>query len=226
MQIYYLEVTMGEVNKVTQSSSIRYALSFQMKYGEVLHVENLQKEEKDKYLDFARKDNASMLVEDRNTLRNLHSNDIAKVSVVAYDMQKDESSFKIKKMLYSESSLGRPLFRGLIKLYIAIAVLGIIGFFGIAMVENGFIDIFLDMEKFIGGFSKGIDFASLFFKLMAAVMLVLAFTDLLLGLNTKYFRNQDGEEPPMTTRLSNLTLVVVFMIVVIFIQIAFNMVAS
>lgn len=217
---------MGEANKVTQSSSIRYALSFQMKYGEVLHVENLQKDEKDKYLDFARKDNASMLVEDRNTLRNLHSNDIAKVSVVAYDLEKDETSFKVKKMLYSESSLGRPLFKGLIKLYIAIAVLGIIGFFGIAMVENGFIDIFLDMKKFIAGFTRGFDFAGTVFILMSVIMLLLAFGDLLLGLNTKFFRNQDGEEPAMTTRLSNLTLVVAFMIVMIVIQITFNMVAG
>lgn len=215
---------MSEASKLTQSSSKRYALSFQMKYGEVLHLENITKEEKDKYLDFVRKENATMLVEDKNTLRNLHSADIAKISVVAYDLHQDETSYKIKKMLYSESSLGRGLFKGLIKLYIAAAVLGIIGFFGIAMVENGLFDIFLKMDKFLGGFTKGIEFAGMLFKIFSVILLLMAFLDIALGLNAKYFRNQDGEEPPMTTRISNLTLVVAFMVVMMGIRLVFGLV--
>lgn len=215
---------MSEASKLTQSSSKRYALSFQMKYGEVLHLENITKEEKDKYLEFVRKENATVLVEDKNTLRNLHSADIARVSVVGYDLHQDETSYRVKKMLYSESSLGRGIFKGMIKLYIAVAVLGIIGFFGIAMVENGLFDIFLKMDKFLGGFTKGLEFSGMIFKIFSLILLLMAFLDIALGYNAKYFRNQDGEEPPMTTRISNLTLVVAFMVVMMGIRLVFGIV--
>lgn len=213
---------MSEANKKISQTSIRYALSIHMKYGEVLHLEDITKEEKDKYLNFARQDHATLLVEDKRTLRNLHSNDVAKISVVVYDAEQDKVSHTMKQMFYTESTLGRPLFKGIIKAFIWIAILGIIGFFGISMVEGGFLDVFLEMDKFVAAFDKGFDFAGTLFTVTAVVLVLLALLDMGLGVKSRYFRNQDGEEPAMTTRLSNAGLVVAFIVVIVVLKMVAN----
>lgn len=216
---------MSDAKKTTH---LRYALSFQMKYGEVLHLENITKEEKDRYLDFARSKSNTLLVEDSHSLRNLHSDDIAKVSVKAYDAEREKWLHPIQKMLFTESSLGRPLFKGIIKGFIVLAILAVLGKFAIGMIEGGIFDVLLDAKLFMAALISGFEWVESLFKYVAILLVLLSLLDLVLGLNASYFINQDGEEPPEHSRLSNAVVsglfILIFSVVLSFLSAASNLI--
>lgn len=199
--------------KPRKNSHMRFALSIYMKYGEVLHVEGLTREEKDQYFDLARDTSRSLLVEDGTSIRHIMGKDIARITVKPYDNQYEKVMLPLRKMLFSESTLGRKLFTVLIKLFAGISILGIIGVFGLAMIEGNIIDVFFEPELFGETLSKGIDLMSGLFGYMVILMILLSLIDLVLGLRADYFINQDGEEPAETTRAGNLAVTFEFIIV-------------
>jgi transcriptional antiterminator Rof (Rho-off) len=194
-------------------TSIRYALSIHMKYGEVLHAEGLTKEEKDEYFGLAKQKDQNLIVEDNASVRNLRSEDIAKISAKAYDTEYEKVAYPVRKMLFSESTIGRKPFVWLIKAFVIIAVLGILGFFGLAMVEGNIVDVFFDPAVFSETILKGIDFTKMVFNYIVIFMVLLSLIDIVLGLRADYYINQDGVEPVDVSRLSNLVVTVVFIVV-------------
>lgn len=199
--------------KPRKNSHMRFALSIYMKYGEVLHVEGLTREEKDQYFDLARDTSRSLLVEDGTSIRHIMGKDIARITVKPYDNQYEKVMLPLRKMLFSESTLGRKLFTVLIKLFAGISILGIIGVFGLAMIEGNIIDVFFEPELFGETLGKGIDLMSGLFGYMVILMILLSLIDLVLGLRADYFINQDGEEPAEITRAGNLAVTFGFIIV-------------
>lgn len=199
-----------------------YALSIHMKYGEVLHVEGITKEDKERYIELARSVGQTMLVEDSITVRHLHSNDISKISVKAYDAEREKWMHPFQKMLFTESSLGRPLFRGVIKAFVWFSVLSIIGMFGLAMIEGNVFDVFFDASIFMSTLQRGFDFMQQLFKYAVILLILLNLLDLGLGLNASYFINQDGEEAPEFSRLSNVTVTAAFVIIFTIVRMVLN----
>ena len=206
---------MSEKNQapVKNVAKIMYALSIHMKYGEVLHVEGLSKEEKDKYFDLAKKESGTMLVEDRNSVRHLHSQDIAKISVKAYDEKYSKVYHPFEKMLFSESSLGRRVFSLIIKAFVVLAIVGILAVFGLAMIEGDIMDVFFDGEVLSATLSKGFDLVNQIFGFTVILMILLNLIDLVLGLKAHYYINQDGAYPVEYSRLSNTLVTIAFIIV-------------
>lgn len=199
--------------KPRKKSHMRFALSIYMKYGEVLHVEGLTKEEKDQYFNLARETSQSLLIEDSSGIRHIMGKDIARITVKPYDAQYEKYMLPLRKMLFSESTLGRKLFTILIKLFIGVSILGIIGIFGLAMIEGNIIDVFFEPDLFAETLTKGIDLMSGLFGYMVILMILLSLIDLVLGLRADYFINQDGEEPAEITRAGNLGVTFGFIVV-------------
>lgn len=196
-------------------SRIMYALSIHMKYGEVLHVEGLNKEEKDQYFELARHENKTMIVEDKSSVRHLLSKDIAKISAKAYDEKYQNVYHPIEKMLFSESSLGRRLFTLIIKAFIVISILSIIGMFGLAVVDGTIMDVIFESDQFLATVVKGFDIMNTLFGFTIALMLLLNALDIILGLKAHYYINQDGAEPVEVSRISNAAVTVIFFVVFI-----------
>lgn len=194
-------------------SQVMYALSIHMKYGEVLHIEGLNKEEKDRYFELARNENANMLVEDKYSVINLLSKDIAKISIKAYDERYQKIYHPLEKMLFSESGFGRRTFTLIIKAFVIIAVLSIIGMFGLTVIDGTVMDVLFDGKMFMETTMKGLDLAGKFFSLTVALMFVLNIIDIGLGYKAHYYINQDGSEPVIHSRVSNLVVTIAFIIV-------------
>lgn len=197
---------------------LRYAISIHMKYGEVLHVEDLTKEEKDQYFELARHDDRSLIVEDTTSVRHILGKDIAKISVKAYDEQYEKFIHPFEKMMFSESTLGRKLFSTIIKSFVGLSFLGMIGVFGLAMIEGNILDVFFDPKLLGATVLKGVDFIKILFNYTVILLILLNLADLLLGLKADYYINQDGEQPAETSRLSNVFVTAAFIVILIIIQ--------
>ncbi len=201
---------------------LRYALSIHMKYGEVLHVEDLTKEEKDQYFELARHDDRSLIVEDTTSVRHILGKDIAKISVKAYDDQYEKLIHPLEKMMFSESTLGRKLFSTIIKVFVGISFLGMIGVFALAMIEGNILDVFFDPKLFGTTFLKGFDLIKTLFNYTVILLILMNLIDLVLGLRADYYINQDGEQSADTSRLSNVFVTAAFIVVFIVIQVVMN----
>ena len=201
---------------------LRYALSIHMKYGEVLHVEDLTKEEKDQYFELARHDDRSLIVDDTTSVRHILGKDIAKISVKAYDDQYEKLIHPLEKMMFSESTLGRKLFSTIIKAFVGISFLGMIGVFGLAMIEGNILDVFFDPKLFGTTIIKGFDFIKTLFNYTVILLILMNLIDLVLGLRADYYINQDGEQSADISRLSNVFVTAAFIVIFIIIQVVLN----
>ncbi len=203
----------NKTTKTTVKPKVMYALSIHMKYGEVLHIEGLNKEEKDRYFELARKEDATMLVEDKTSVIHLLSRDIAKISVKAYDEKYERVYHPLEKMVFSESSMGRKPFSMIIKSFIILAVLSIMGVFGVAMLSGDIMDVFFDSALFSETLLKGFDLMNKIFSFTAVLMILLNIVDIGFGYKAHYYINQDGSEPVVYSRISNLVVSIVFIVV-------------
>lgn len=203
----------NKTTKTTVKSKVMYALSIHMKYGEVLHIEGLNKEEKDKYFELARKEDSTMLVEDKTSVIHLLSRDIAKISVKAYDERYERIYHPLEKMVFSESSVGRRPFSFIIKTFIVLAILSILSAFGVAMLSGNIMDVFFDAEVLSETLTKGFDLMNKIFFFTALVLIMLSIIDIGLGYRAHYYINQDGSDPVEYSRISNLVVSIVFIVV-------------
>ncbi len=203
----------NKTTKAASKSKVMYALSIHMKYGEVLHIEGLNKEEKDRYFELARKEDGTMLVEDKTSVIHLLSRDIAKISVKAYDEKYERIYHPLEKMIFSESSVGRRPFSLIIKSFIILAVLSIIGVFGVAMLSGDIMEVFFDKTIFSETLLKGFNLMGKIFSFTAVLLILLNIVDIGLGYKAHYYINQDGSEPVEYSRISNLLVSIVFIIV-------------
>lgn len=194
-------------------SKVMYALSIHMKYGEVLHIEGLNKEEKDRYFELARHENNTMLVEDKASVINLLGKDIAKISVKAYDEKYEKIYHPLEKMLFSESSIGRRPFSFVIKSFVVLAILSILGMFGVEVVKGDIMTVLFDGAMMSETIVKGFDLMNKIFAFTAVLLVIMSIIDLGLGFRSHYYINQDGADPVEFSRLSNGVVTVAFIIV-------------
>lgn len=212
--------------KQASKARVMYALSIHMKYGEVLHIEGLNKEEKDRYFELARNENASMLVEDKTSVINLLSKDIAKISVKAYDEKYEKIYHPIEKMIFSESSFGRKIFTLIIKAFVVLALLSVLGMLGLTVIDGTVMDVLFDGELLMETVSKGFDLAGKFFSLTIALMLILNVVDIGLGYKAHYYINQDGSDPVEYSRISNLLVTIAFIVVFYVLKMVFGQISG
>jgi len=206
--------TPASSKSTTTKSKVMYALSIHMKYGEVLHVEGLNKEEKDRYFELARHENNTMLVEDKTTVVNLLGKDIAKISVKAYDEKYEKIYHPIEKMLFSESSIGRRPFSFVIKSFVVLAILSVLGMFGVEVIKGDIMTVLFDGALLSEAFLKGFDLMNKIFSFTSVLLVIMSLIDIALGFKSHYYINQDGSEPVEFSRLSNAVVTVAFIIVV------------
>lgn len=194
-------------------SNYRYALSIQMKYGEVLHVDKATQEEKDKYVELSKQRGSSMIIEDRRSVRHLHSDDIAKISIKRYEVDAEQWKLPFKKMFFTESTLGRGTFTLCIKTFVLLAFLALGAGVVANLLSGDMMEVVFSHDLDLNvGFSKGFQWVGLLFGLFFGIMVTLNVVDCILGLNEKYFINQEGELPAETTRLSNVFITLGFLV--------------
>lgn len=204
-------------NNKSQSST-RYALSIFMKFGEVLHLEGLDRELKDKYFDLARTPNASMLVEDRNSIRNIKGSDIANITAKKYDIAYERTIFQVKKMLLSQSSVNKSIYFIAMKIFAFLAFIAVGSQLMVSLASGEIMDLVMDMNKMGALLGKGVSSAMNVFKYTVIIMYLIAVVDIILGLNADYYINQDGVEPVDNRRIDGVLITTVFTFVVILIK--------
>ena len=189
-----------------------HALSIHMKYGEVLHIDDISKERKENYLKLCTEMNTSIIVEEEDSIRNLLSQDVAKISVKEYSHEYRGYFFPLKKALLSESALGRRFYSMIIKLFVMFAVLIVIGLMGLKVVEGNIIDVMFDPDLLRALLNEMLDMIGKLFKYTVILMLLANLVDYGLSYRAYFPVNRDGTEPVEITRASNTAVVLVFML--------------
>ncbi len=189
-----------------------HALSIHMKYGEVLHIDDINTERKDNYLKLCTEPNISIIVEDEDSIRNLLSQDVAKISVKSYTPDYRSLPFPVKKILLSESTLGRSPFSMTIKVFFFLAFLAIVGMMGLKVIDGTIVDVIFDSKLFSAFAKETLLWISKLFKYAMIVMILMNLTDFGLSYNAYYPVNRDGTEPIEISRVSNTAVIAVFAI--------------
>lgn len=189
-----------------------HALSIHMKYGEVLHIDDISKERKENYLKLCTEPSTSIIVEDEDSIRNLLSQDVAKISVKEYSHEYRGYFFPLKKALLSESALGRRFYTMVIKLFVLFSVLIVLGFIGLKVVEGTIVDVLFDPDLLRALLDEMLNMIGKLFKYTTILMLLANLLDYGLSYNAYFPVNRDGTEPVEITRVSNTAMVLVFVL--------------
>ncbi|GAU76800.1 hypothetical protein [Fusibacter sp. 3D3] len=187
-----------------------YALSIHMKYGEVLHIDDISKERKDSYLKLCTEPNTSIIVEDDDSIRNLLSQDVAKISVKEYSHEYRGYFFPMKKGLLSESAIGRRFYSMTIKLFVLFSVLIVLGILGLKVAEGTFVDVMFDPILLRALLNEMLDRIGELFKYTIILTILSNLLDYGLSYKAYFPVNQEGTEPIEITRVSNTAVVLVF----------------
>ena len=171
---------------------ILYALSVHLKFGEVLHVESIDKETKDAYLNLAKTPGEKMLLEAKGEVRHLLSDDIAKVSIVAYDENYLKVWHPLKRIFMSESSFARYLFSFIVKLFIFTCVILGVAQLGLKVVDGTIMDALFDPIQFKNMMIALTSQIGTLFKFTLIFMVLWHFLDMVLSFRKTYYINQDG----------------------------------
>lgn len=198
---------------MASKTGVKYAVSIQMKHGEILHIEGIDREERDKYFELARRKEASLVVESKNNIRNIMSTDIASISSKSYDAVYEKTVFRLEKMLFSESSIGSSMFYTIIKLFVLVGILSIVAKIALTFIQGDTASVLVDSNRLGDVFKDGLALVKQIFDYTLIVMLVLSVIDILLGLGAHYYINRDGLEPVNHRRMNGLIITVIFAVV-------------
>ena len=190
-----------------------HALSIHMKYGEVLHLDDISMERRDEYLKLCKETSSSILVEDDESVRNVLGKDIAKISVKTYSRQYREYIFPIKKALMSESILGKTFYSWIIKLFFIISSISIFSILFLKTADGTIIDTLFDSKMLAGFLEQTLRGVSKVYTFAIIGLLLGNIIDYALSLKTYYPVNQDGAEPAEHPRYAMTIMIIVFILV-------------
>ncbi len=204
----------------TANGPTYYALSIHMKFGEVLHLDDLTREQKNLYYDLARNPSESLLIEQEGDIRHLIGSDIAKITSKRYNETYRKYIHPVRGALLSESLIGRNIFSTVMKLFVFAAILAVgAALFG-AFMDGQLFDILADkavMEDTVAEISR---LVGRIFRWTLFLLFALHVADLLLHEGETYHVNRDGTEVIYETKLGNLFLSAGFIVVIMIFRMA------
>lgn len=204
--------------RIVDKKIMKYALSIFLKNGEVLHLSDLSREEKDRYFALARNPEMNMLLEEDNEIRNLVGADISSITFKRYTDTYEKTVFQAEKMLLSESTFGVGIYSLIIKLFVFFTVLWAIKETATNALKGDLMSVIMDTDALTKIFTDGLASASGIFKYSYLLMITISLIDIIMGLTATYHINRDGTPPVRVPRCVGLIITIVFMIVVSFIN--------
>ncbi len=194
--------------------TIYYALSVFMKNGDVLHLEGLTREEKDRYFTLARNPEQSLLIEEDNRVRNLLGADIASVSFKRYTMAYEKGLFQVEKMFMSESFFGKAVYFTIMKVFFLFAIILMIKETAMTLFQGDIATTLFDVDAIGRVFTESLAATNTLFRYAYVIMLAISLIDIVLGLISNYHINQDGAPEVSVRRYTGLLITIVFIIAI------------
>lgn len=212
----------NKTNTNQKKSSVLYALSIHLKHGEVLHVEGINQEERDQYINVAKTPGETMLLESKEEVRILRNEDIAKISTVSFNENYLKSGHLVKRLFLNETSIGRRAFSNIIKFFVFLCFVVAIAQLSIRVIDGTIMDVLFDPEQFVKMISDILTQLNTVFKYILVLMVLLNLLDMMLGLRKEFYINQDGAPWIETTVISNFLVTIVFVVAFIVVKVLAN----
>ncbi len=164
-----------------------YAVNIHLKSGQVVHLEHLEKGEKDAYVNHARSGREKMLIETNKTVWRILPDDIERVDVKSYNNHQAKGLYPFMRIVMTKSRLDSSLFTRFIFYFIVLLVASVAFQVVRGMLIEDPMAILADytlLAPFMEAASK------MFVKfswLLIIVMFALNILDLILGSTEKFY---------------------------------------
>ncbi len=188
---YILEINMRTRNNLfdgmeKESDGKLYAVNIQLKSGEVIHLEHLEKGEKDAYVNYVRTGKDKMLIETSKQVWRILPDDIERLDVKAYNTSQANGVYPFMRFLMVRSRMETETFTKFIWYFVWLLIGSVVIKLGeAAIVENTSI---LNDFSIIGDYLS--EARPLFVKfswVLIAIMFVLNLLDLILKPTEKFY---------------------------------------
>ncbi|PID80030.1 MAG: hypothetical protein CSB19_01120 [Clostridiales bacterium] len=164
-----------------------YAVNIHLKSGQVVHLEHLQKGEKDAYINYTRSGREKMLIETNKMVWRILPDDIERVEVKSYNTQQANGVYPFMKYAMTRSRLDTSVFTRFI-LYFFLALIGSVGFQIVkALVIEDPMSVLVDYRLLVPYINDASDLFVQISWLLVVVMLGINVIDLLLKSTEKFY---------------------------------------
>ncbi len=185
-----------------------YAVNIHLKSGQVIHLEHLEKGEKDAYINYTRIGKEKMLIETNKMVWRIMPDDIERVEVKSYNKQQAKGLYPLMRIAMTRSRLDTTLFSRFI-VYFILLLLAMVGFQVLrAMLIEDPMSILADytlLAPYMGDASK---MFVQFSWMLIIVMFILNIIDLILVSTEKFYILDDERAPLEGTKLFHLLITI------------------
>ncbi len=102
-----------------------YAVNIHLKSGQIVHLEHLEKGEKDAYVNHARNGKDKMLIETNKTVWRILPDDIERIEVKSYNKQQANGVYPFMRIVMTKSRLDTSIFTRFIFFFIVLLVVSV-----------------------------------------------------------------------------------------------------
>ncbi len=182
-----------------------YAVNICLKSGEVVHLEHLEKGEKDAYVNYVRNGTEKMLIESTKQVWRILPDDIEKLDVKAYSKEQGNSVYPFVRFIMAKSRMATETFTRFVGFYVMFLFVAIfIKLAQAGIVENT--DLLNDLSLLKPYLLEA---GELFMKvawLLAFVMMFMNIIDLILRPSEKYYILDEERSVLADTKLLHILI--------------------
>ncbi len=185
-----------------------YAVNVHLKSGQIIHLEHLEKGEKDAYINYVRNGREKMLIETNKLVWRILPDDIERVEVKSYNNQQANGLYPIMRIAMTKSRLETDLFTRFIFYFILLLIVSVLfNIFRAVLIEDP-MTILADytlLSPFMADASK---MFVQFSWILVVVMLALNVLDLILSSAEKFYILDDERTLLEGTKVFHLMITI------------------
>ncbi len=185
-----------------------YAVNIHLKSGQIIHLEHLEKGEKDAYINYVRSGRDKMLIETNKLVWRILPDDIERVEVKSYNKQQANGIYPLMRVAMTKSRLDTEMFTRFIFYFILLLIASVVfNIFRAMLIEDpmAILTDFTLLAPFMADASK---MFVQFSWLLVVVMLALNVLDLILSSAEKFYILDDERTLLEGTKVFHLMITI------------------
>lgn len=187
-----------------------YCLSIGLKSGEIVYIDGISKGEKNGYLNFAKHSQETMILEIDNSLWRIQAADIESISVKQYKKKNEKSYGWFNRNLIAKARFTKASFFFWIKWFVFLLIFSMfLAAFKIVL-KGDVMAVLMDPSMIGNVLKEGLRYGDMAFFAILAIMAILFIIDFFLPITEPYRRIKPYPEYLSDNRLSNLIVILGF----------------
>lgn len=202
----YKNVAVDQLERVSDGKL--YAVNILLKSGETVHLEGLDKGQKDAYVLFAKHGGLPMLLESKQTLWRIQAEDVQRLDIKSYSEEQDGFLYPVLRFIMGQSRVNTSLYIKGLQVFIFWSVAAAILSIAKAVMDGNVLEIFLERDVMADILVSTVNMIQTGLKFIVIYVVLLAGIDMALKPLERFYII-DEERPIIAgTKLSHLLLTI------------------